>query len=195
MAHPSGGTLAGIRLRSCIIHREFESRRCFLGVSQHQKRPHFAVDDMTIYQQSTPDQPAGALEHPPGTTEANRSSAVQIELVGFAGRAKSAAGLKIWAGSAAGSRPRTASPGFGRTVPRRPPSMVKTRTATIGINRIGPYGRTLRPLQCTQQRALGSRLRCRRGQCRDRTGEAQRHHASRRSRGVMADDGASGHHA
>ena len=142
MAHPSGGTLAGIRLRSCIVHREFESRRCFLGVSQHQKRPHFAVDDMTIYQQSTPDQPAGALEHPPGTTEANRSSAVQIELVGFAGRAKSAAGLKIWAGSAAGSRPRTASPGFGRTVPRRPPSMVKTRTATIGINRIGPYGWT-----------------------------------------------------
>lgn len=51
--------------------------------------PHFTVDDMTVYQHVDTEEPASALAHPPGTTETNRSSAVQIELVGFAGRPKS----------------------------------------------------------------------------------------------------------
>jgi hypothetical protein len=56
--------------------------------------PHFTVDDMTIYQHVDTDRAASALRHPTGATETNRSSAVQIELVGFAGRAKSAASLQ-----------------------------------------------------------------------------------------------------
>jgi hypothetical protein len=56
--------------------------------------PHFTVDDMTIYQHVDTDQAASALKHPSGTTETNRSSAVQIELVGFASRSKSPASLQ-----------------------------------------------------------------------------------------------------
>jgi hypothetical protein len=56
--------------------------------------PHFTVDGMTIYQHVDTDEAASALKHPQGTTETNRSSAVQIELVGFAGGPKSAAGLQ-----------------------------------------------------------------------------------------------------
>jgi hypothetical protein len=51
--------------------------------------PHFTVDDRTIYQHADTDAAVSALKHPPGGTETNRSSAVQIELVGFAGRPKS----------------------------------------------------------------------------------------------------------
>ena len=56
--------------------------------------PHFTVDDMTIYQHVDTDQAASALRHPSGTTETNRSAAVQIELVGFAGRPKNATSLQ-----------------------------------------------------------------------------------------------------
>lgn len=55
--------------------------------------PHFTVDAMTIYQHVDTDKAVSALRHPSGTTETNRSSAVQIELVGFAGRSKSEAAL------------------------------------------------------------------------------------------------------
>lgn len=50
--------------------------------------PHFTVDDDTIYQHADSDVAVSALRHPAGVTETNRSSAVQIELVGFAGRPK-----------------------------------------------------------------------------------------------------------
>jgi hypothetical protein len=56
--------------------------------------PHFTVDDMTIYQHADTDVAVSALRHPSGGTETNRSSAVQIELVGFAGRRKSETGLR-----------------------------------------------------------------------------------------------------
>ena len=56
--------------------------------------PHFTVDDRTIYQHADTDVAVSALKHPPGGTETNRSSAVQIELAGFAGRPKSGDSLK-----------------------------------------------------------------------------------------------------
>jgi hypothetical protein len=56
--------------------------------------PHLTVDDMTIYRHVDTDQAASARRHPSGTAETNRSSAVQIELVGFAGRPKNAASLR-----------------------------------------------------------------------------------------------------
>jgi hypothetical protein len=56
--------------------------------------PHFTVDDRTIYQHADTDVAVSALKHPPGGTETNRSSAVQIELVGFAGRPKSGDSLQ-----------------------------------------------------------------------------------------------------
>jgi len=56
--------------------------------------PHFTVDDRTIYQHADTDVAVSALKHPPGGTETNRSSAVQIDLVGFAGRPKSGDSLQ-----------------------------------------------------------------------------------------------------
>jgi hypothetical protein len=56
--------------------------------------PHFTVDDMTIYQNADTAVAVSALQHPAATTETNRSSAVQIELVGFAGQPKHVAALR-----------------------------------------------------------------------------------------------------
>lgn len=50
--------------------------------------PHFTVDASTIYQHIDTAETARALKNPAGGVETNRSSAVQIELVGFAGRPK-----------------------------------------------------------------------------------------------------------
>jgi GH24 family phage-related lysozyme (muramidase) len=56
--------------------------------------PHFTVDDMTVYQHADTDAAVSALRHPEGTTETNRSSAIQIELIGFAGQPKNPASLR-----------------------------------------------------------------------------------------------------
>jgi len=48
---------------------------------------------MTIYQHADTDVAVSALRHPAGTTETNRSSAVQIELIGFASVAKDVGSL------------------------------------------------------------------------------------------------------
>lgn len=55
--------------------------------------PHFTIDDTTIYQHVDTDVAVTALAHPPGTVETNRLSAIQFELVGFAGKPKSVASL------------------------------------------------------------------------------------------------------
>lgn len=80
-----------------IVHHTTEGSSAdgaFLEYRNSTNIPHFTADDMTIYQHVDTDEAASALKHPPGTTETNRSSAVQIELVGFAGGPKSAASLQ-----------------------------------------------------------------------------------------------------
>jgi hypothetical protein len=80
-----------------IVHHTTEGSSAdgaFLEYRNSRNIPHFTVDDMTIYQHVDTEEAASALRHPTGTTETNRSSAVQIELVGFAGRPKSAASLQ-----------------------------------------------------------------------------------------------------
>ena len=80
-----------------IVHHTTEGSSAdgaFLEYRNTRNIPHFTVDDMTIYQHIETGQAASALKHPDGTTETNRSSAVQIELVGFAGRPKSQESLQ-----------------------------------------------------------------------------------------------------
>jgi hypothetical protein len=80
-----------------VVHHTTEgpsAEAAFAAYSATRNIPHFTVDDMTIYQHVDTDLAASALRHPTGTTETNRSSAVQIELVGFAGRAKRPASLE-----------------------------------------------------------------------------------------------------
>jgi hypothetical protein len=55
--------------------------------------PHFTVDNMKIYQHIDTDEGARALRNAPGGVQTNRLSAVQIEMVGFAGKSKSKATL------------------------------------------------------------------------------------------------------
>lgn len=55
--------------------------------------PHFTVDSQTIYQHIDTGQAARALRNAAGGVQTNRDSAVQIEVVGFAGRPKSRATL------------------------------------------------------------------------------------------------------
>jgi hypothetical protein len=79
-----------------IVHHTTEgsSAEGAFGEYRNSKNiPHFTVDDMTIYQHVDTEKAASALRHPPGTTETNRSSAVQIELVGFAGHPKNPTSL------------------------------------------------------------------------------------------------------
>jgi hypothetical protein len=58
-----------------------------------QSDPHFTVEGEKIYQHIDTSLAARALKNDPGGVETNRSSAVQIELVGYAGRPKDPAGL------------------------------------------------------------------------------------------------------
>jgi hypothetical protein len=56
--------------------------------------PHFTVDSTTIYQHIDTNSTARALANPPGGVQTNRDSAIQIEVVGFAGKPKNIATLK-----------------------------------------------------------------------------------------------------
>lgn len=123
-----------------IVHHTTEgssAEGAFEAYRNSKNIPHFTVDDMTIYQHVDTDRAASALRHPIGTTETNRSSAVQIELVGFAGRAKSAASLQNMARLCRWIEATHGVPRFGRTVRRSRPSMAKIRATTTGISRIG----------------------------------------------------------
>jgi hypothetical protein len=55
--------------------------------------PHFTIDDHFIYQHLDTEVAARALAHPPGTVQTNKLSAIQFELVGFAGKPKSRTSL------------------------------------------------------------------------------------------------------
>lgn len=58
-----------------------------------QTDPHFTIDATTIYQHIDTTRVARALRNDAGGVETNRASAVQIELVGYAGQAKNAQAL------------------------------------------------------------------------------------------------------
>jgi hypothetical protein len=79
-----------------IVHHTTEGSTAAGAFETYRKRhdiPHFTVDDKFIYQHLDTEVAATALAHPPGTVETNRHSAVQFELVGFAGKPKNKASL------------------------------------------------------------------------------------------------------
>lgn len=64
----------------------FESARS--AFREHNSAPHFTVDSTTIHQHIDTALASRALRNPPGGVQTNRDSAVQIEVVGFAGQPK-----------------------------------------------------------------------------------------------------------
>ncbi|WP_298089953.1 N-acetylmuramoyl-L-alanine amidase [uncultured Sphingomonas sp.] len=91
---PSGRHLGGPYK---IVHHTTEGSSAagaFAAFAKHRSDPHFTVDGTTVYQHIDTDVAARALRHDAGTPETNRDSAVQIEVVGFAGAPKRTATLK-----------------------------------------------------------------------------------------------------
>ncbi len=79
-----------------IVHHTTEgstAQGAFAAFKTGRSDPHFTVDSQTIYQHIDTSGAARALRNPPGGVETNRDSAIQIEVVGFAGRPKSRATL------------------------------------------------------------------------------------------------------
>lgn len=79
-----------------IVHHTTEGSTAAGAFATYRKThdiPHFTVDDHFIYQHLDTEIAATALAHPSGTVETNRLSAIQFELVGFAGKPKSNASL------------------------------------------------------------------------------------------------------
>jgi hypothetical protein len=74
-----------------IVHHTTEGSRYEGAVEayrNHNSPPHFTVDSITIYQHIDTDEAARALKNLLGGVQTNRGSAIQIEVVGFAGRPK-----------------------------------------------------------------------------------------------------------
>ena len=75
-----------------IIHHTTEgssAQAAFQAFRAHRSDPHFTVDDHGIYQHIDTGLAARALRNLEGGVQTNRYSAIQIEVVGFAGRPKS----------------------------------------------------------------------------------------------------------
>jgi hypothetical protein len=92
----SSGPYAGGPFK--IVHHTTEGSTAQAAMDAfrtHKSDPHFTVDGSHIVQHIDTNEAARALRHPPGTPETNRDSAVQIEVVGFAGRPKSPATLTL----------------------------------------------------------------------------------------------------
>lgn len=73
-----------------IVHHTTEGVSASGAIATYRKTgsyPHFTVDKDKVYQHVDTDHAVTALAHP-GPPETNRSHALQIELVGFAGRTK-----------------------------------------------------------------------------------------------------------
>lgn len=80
-----------------IVHHTTEGSKAagaFEAFQLHKSDPHFTVDPTTIYQHIDTGVAARALKNLDGGVQTNRDSAVQIEVVGFAGAAKNALTLK-----------------------------------------------------------------------------------------------------
>jgi lysozyme family protein len=83
-----------------IVHHTTEGGSAAGAIAtyaQTKAYPHFTVEDDVVYQHVDTETAVTALEHHAGTPETNRSSAIQIELVGFAGKPKSPTSLKTMA--------------------------------------------------------------------------------------------------
>lgn len=75
-----------------IVHHTTEgstAEGAMSAFAANRSDPHFTVDDATIWQHVDTAEGARALRNMSGGVQTNRDSAIQIELVGFAGRAKS----------------------------------------------------------------------------------------------------------
>jgi N-acetylmuramoyl-L-alanine amidase CwlA len=91
---PAGSNLGG---PFKIVHHTTEGSTAdgaMTAFKNHRSDPHFTVDKTKIYQHIDTDVASRALRNAPGGVETNRDSAVQIEVVGFAGAPKDAATLK-----------------------------------------------------------------------------------------------------
>ncbi len=80
-----------------IVHHTTEgstAQGAFDAFKKHRSDPHFTVDATTIYQHIDTAEAARALKNPAGGVETNRDGAIQIEIVGFAHRAKTRATLE-----------------------------------------------------------------------------------------------------
>jgi hypothetical protein len=79
-----------------IVHHTTEGSTAASAFETYQQDhfiPHFTVDADHIYRHLDTEVAATALQHHDGTVETNRSSAIQFELVGFAGKPKDRAAL------------------------------------------------------------------------------------------------------
>ena len=80
-----------------IVHHTTEgptAKGAFAAFAKHRSDPHFTVDETAVYQHIDTDVAARALKNADGGVQTNRDSAIQIEVVGFAQRAKSQAVLR-----------------------------------------------------------------------------------------------------
>lgn len=80
-----------------IVHHTTEGSSASGAIGAYRANksdPHFTVDSTTIYQHIDTSSAARALANPAGGVQTNRDSAIQIEVVGFAGRPKDIATLK-----------------------------------------------------------------------------------------------------
>lgn len=80
-----------------IIHHTTEgsgAAGAFAAYASGGSEPHFTVDSATVYQHLDTKVGARALRNPAGGVETNRQSALQIEIVGYAGKAKDKATLE-----------------------------------------------------------------------------------------------------
>jgi hypothetical protein len=85
----SCGSFVGAPYR--IVHHTTEGSSraaAFQAFRAHRSDPHFTVDHEGIYQHIDTGMAARALRNLDGGVQTNRSNAVQIEVVGFAGQAK-----------------------------------------------------------------------------------------------------------
>lgn len=74
-----------------IVHHTTEgpsAAGAFAAFRQNKSDPHFTVDEIAIYQHVDTTQFSRALKNLTGGVETNRDGAIQIEVVGFAGRRK-----------------------------------------------------------------------------------------------------------
>lgn len=90
----NGGSYTGGPFK--IVHHTTECPTLALSLREFKIKPyasHFLVDDNTIMQLIDTDVAARALQNLSGGVQTNRDSAIQIELVAYAGRPKPQAGL------------------------------------------------------------------------------------------------------
>ena len=80
-----------------IVHHTTEgssAKGAFAAFAKNRSDPHFTVDAARVVQHIDTGEAARALRNAPDGVQTNRDSAVQIELVGFAGARKNPAAMK-----------------------------------------------------------------------------------------------------